>query len=74
MSRGSKHYRLLYIDDVDLSIELDREDDGRWIWSAGAPNLRAFVPNPTERLPRAPTEFAAADPGVRAGSLSRSLQ
>jgi hypothetical protein len=43
-------------------------------YSRGAPNLRAFVPNPTERLPRAPTEFAAADPGVRAGSLSRSLQ
>ena len=25
----SKHYRLLYNDHVNLSIELDREDDGR---------------------------------------------
>jgi predicted RNase H-like HicB family nuclease len=26
--------RLLYYDDVNLSIELDREDDGRWIAEA----------------------------------------
>ena len=29
-----RHYRLLYNDDVNLSIELDREDDGRWIAEA----------------------------------------
>ncbi len=29
-----RHYRLLYSDDVKLSIELDREDDGRWIAEA----------------------------------------
>ena len=29
-----KYHRLLYNDDVNLTIELDREDDGRWIAEA----------------------------------------
>ena len=31
---GHLYHRLLYNDDVNLSIELDREDDGRWIAEA----------------------------------------